>query len=66
MGYGLTSIAGMIGSILSPYIILFSKDLGVNNWIPPALIGFLGWAFSFCLPETFGKSLKDDIEERML
>lgn len=25
LGYGLTSIAGMIGSIMSPYIILFSK-----------------------------------------
>jgi hypothetical protein len=62
LGYGFTSVTGMIGSSLSPYITTISSSIHVNNWFPPAILGFVSCAFIFKLPETFGKPLKDMIE----
>lgn len=54
---------GMIGSTLSPFITLISSYIGVNSWFPPAIIGLFCCLFIYKLPETFGKPLKDIIEE---
>jgi len=53
----------MIGSTASPYISLISSFIGVNSWFPPAVLGLISCLFIHKLPETFGKSLKDKIEE---
>ena len=63
LGYGWTSVMGMIGSTLSPFITLISSYIGVNSWFPPAIIGLFCCLFIYKLPETFGKPLKDIIDE---
>ncbi len=63
LGYGWTSVMGMIGSTLSPYVTTISSSIGINSWFPPAIVGFISCLFIFKLPETFGKPLKDIIEE---
>lgn len=63
LGFGWSSAMGTIGSSLSPYIILFSEDLGVNTWIPPGIIGCISVISLFFLTETYGKPLQDEIEE---
>lgn len=65
LGYGWTSVMGMIGSTLSPFVTTISKSVGMNNWLPPAILGFLSVLFVSKLPETFGQSLKDVIEEQL-
>lgn len=64
LGYGWTSLIGNIGSTISPYILLISELIGLNSWVVPTILGGVAWLFVSCLPETRGKSLKDDIEER--
>jgi len=56
---------GMIGSTLSPFVTTISSSIGINNWFPPAILGLMSCAFVFKLPETFGESLKDVIEEQL-
>jgi len=63
LGYGWTSVLGMIGSTLSPYISTISSLINVNSWFAPAVFGLIGCLFIPKLPETFGKPLKDKIEE---
>jgi MFS family permease len=63
LGYGWTSVMGMIGSTLSPFVTTISTSIGINSWFPPAIVGFISCLFIFKLPETFGKPLKDIIEE---
>jgi len=41
LGFGWASAMGTIGSSLSPYIILFSENLGINTWITPGIIGII-------------------------
>ena len=41
LGLGFSSAMGAIGSFLSPYIIFFSEDLGINTWIPLGIIGII-------------------------
>ena len=62
LGYGWTSVMGMIGSTLSPFVITFSTKIGVNSWFTPAVLGLLSCLFIAKLPETFGRPLKDVIE----
>jgi len=64
LGYGWTSVMGMIGSTISPFVTTISADIGVNSWFPPAIIGFISCIFVVKLPETLKQSLKDVIEEQ--
>ena len=41
LGYGWTSVMGMIGSTLSPFITTISSSIGINSWFPPALLGLV-------------------------
>lgn len=50
LGYGWTSVVGMIGSTISPYILLVSDSIGINSWYAPTIIGFIAWMFIKCLP----------------
>ena len=50
LGYGWVSAIGMIGSTLSPYLIQFSQDSGINTWIDPGVIGLVGTLFIIFLP----------------
>jgi MFS family permease len=63
LGYGWTSVMGMIGSTLSPFVTTISSSIGINSWFPPALLGLVSTLFIAKLPETFGLPLKDIIEE---
>ena len=65
IGFGWTSVVGMLGSTLSPFVKLIADSIGVSSWFPPALFGLISLAFTFCLKETFGKPLQDTIEERI-
>lgn len=61
LGYGWTSVMGMIGSTLSPFVTTFSSSIGVNSWFPPGILGLISCLFIVKLPETFAKPLKDII-----
>lgn len=65
IGFGWTSVVGMLGSAISPFVKTIAGSVGINSWFPPALFGIVTWSFAFCLPETFGKPQKDTIEERI-
>ena len=65
LGFGWTSVVGQIGSTISPFIKVISMSIGVNSWFPTAFFGGIAWCFIFCLPETFGVPLRDEIVERM-
>jgi MFS family permease len=65
LGFGWTSVAGMAGSILSPFVKRIAANFHINSWFPPAAIGIAAWLFTTCLKETFGKPLQDTIEERI-
>jgi len=47
----------MIGSALCPFLIDASDKIGINTWVNPAIIGLVGTAFLFFLPETYGQKL---------
>jgi hypothetical protein len=49
LGYGWTSILGMVGSTLSPYITTISALVNMNSWLTAAIIGFISLIFIFCL-----------------
>lgn len=63
MGFGWTSAMGTVGSSLAPYMIFYSQKVGINSWIPPGVIGFIGFVSIFLLKETFKNPLYDEIEE---
>lgn len=50
LGYGWTSVTGMVGSTLSPYVTTLSSAIGLNSWLPPAILGLLSTLFIFKLP----------------
>jgi MFS family permease len=49
LGFGWTSVVGMLGSTISPFIGQFASSINVNPWFPTAAIGLITWAFIFCL-----------------
>lgn len=61
IGFGWTSVVGMLGSAISPFVKSIAQAVGVNAWFPPAIFGLIAWSFNFCLTETFGLPLKDEI-----
>ena len=63
LGFGWSSAMGTVGSTMAPYLIFGSTNLGINSWIPPGAIGLLCATSIFCLKETKGKPLKDEIDE---
>lgn len=63
LGFGWTSAMGTVGSSLAPYMIFYSEKAGINSWIPPGVVGLVGFFSIFCLNETFRKPLLDEIEE---
>ena len=52
-----------IGSTASPFVVSFSKNLGLNPLIILGLIGVIGTISTFPLKETYGKQLEDEIDE---
>ncbi len=62
LGFGWTSVVGMLGSTVSPFVKQIAQLANLNSWFPPALFGFIGVVFACCLPETLGLPLKDVIE----
>lgn len=50
IGFGWTSVVGMLGSTVSPFVKSIAESVGLNSWFPPALFGLLTWFFAFCLP----------------
>ena len=65
LGIGWASAMGTVGSILSPYLTLFSRKRGLNIWIIPGILGLFCVIFLFLLPETFRKT-KDEKSEKKL
>ncbi len=61
LAFGWASAVGTIGSTLSPYIIFFSKSIGIDSWILPGAIGLLMTIPLLKLPETFGQPSHDFI-----
>jgi len=50
---------GTIGSTFAPYMLFISTKIGINSWVPPGVIGLMGFASIFFLKETIGKPLHD-------
>ena len=65
IGFGWTSVMGMVGSAISPFVKTIAGSVNMNSWFPPAIFGIIAWIFTCCLSETFGLPLKDTIEERI-
>jgi MFS family permease len=61
LGFGWASAMGTVGSTSSPYIILFSENIGLNTWVIPGITGIISVISLFFLKETFGKPLQDEI-----
>ena len=41
LGFGWASAMGTVGSTVSPYLILFAEEGGINTWILPGVIGVI-------------------------
>lgn len=62
MGMGWVSAVGTVGSTMASYLIFFSEKIGIDSWFPPGIFGLFGVAAIFLLKETFGKTMRDEIE----
>jgi MFS family permease len=60
-GLGLNTLSARMASILVPIVVEL-----VNPFTIFAVLGILGFIFSFFLPETFGKELEEEIQEEKL
>ena len=49
IGFGWTSAMGTVGGAFAPYMIYFSISIGINTWLIPGIIGFIGFASIFLL-----------------
>ncbi|CAG8543205.1 17115_t:CDS:2, partial [Racocetra persica] len=69
LGHGISAASGKIGALLSQVMVLLLKDIGGKNMFFDrlleifALVCFIGFLFSFMIPETKCKSLEENSNE---
>jgi len=59
----LISAAGTVGSIMCPFLISFSRKIGVSPLIALGVVGLAGVVAALPLKETLHLPLQDKIEE---
>ena len=49
IGFGWTSVVGMLGSTIAPYVAQIATLIHLNTWFLTAAIGIGTWFCTFCL-----------------
>jgi len=63
LGLGITMSTGRLGAIAMPFIVAYMSNTQVNPLFSFGVAGVIALIFIYFLPETYGRILKDYVEE---